>query len=173
MKIEIGKIVSAVGIRGEVKIDNWSESSIFFEPGKEIYIGSNLLPVRVEKFSLRKGMPVVKFSEVKDRTEAEKLRGKVCFADETDFEPLPEGSYYVKDLVGCRIVDLKTGDDIGELVDVLTGGSQDLYKITGDFGESLIPAVDAFIKKVDIGEKKIYVTLIEGLLGNRRGEKSK
>jgi hypothetical protein len=63
----------------------------------------------------------------------------------------------------CRVIDIATGEKIGTLSDVLNLGASDLYEINTKNGKKLIPAVDEFIKEIDL-EKGIFVSLIEGLL---------
>ena len=61
------------------------------------------------------------------------------------------------------VIDVESGEKIGELADVINLGASDLYEIKTSNGKKLIPAVPEFIKEVDT-EHGIFVSLIEGLL---------
>ena len=82
---------------------------------------------------------------------------------------IPKGeSYtgvYLEDNTEIKIVqfDIASGDKIGTLSDVLNLGASDLYEIKTDNGKKLIPAVDEFIKEIDL-DRGIFVSLIEGML---------
>ena len=94
-KILIGKITSAVGLRGEVKVYNYSDSPEIYEITPEIYVGEDLheiLSVRTQK-----NMVVLKLSDITDRDAAEKLRGKELFITEEDLPELPEAPILRKD----------------------------------------------------------------------------
>ena len=50
-KIRIGKIVNVVGLKGEVKVYNYSDSSEIYETTDEVYVGDWLC--RVENVRLQ------------------------------------------------------------------------------------------------------------------------
>ena len=90
---------------------------------------------------------------------AEKMRGVVLFTEKT---PLPEGRYYIKDLIGLSAM-TETGK-IGELTDVFNTGANDIYEIRTEDGKRIyLPVIEGVIGDVDLVEKTIYVTIPEGL----------
>lgn len=71
---------------------------------------------------------------------------------------LPEGSYYVFDLIGCEVFDNDKKDYLGRIVDVMILPANDVYVIKSkDNKELLIAAVKKFVKKVDIENKQIFI----------------
>ena len=79
---------------------------------------------------------------------------------------LPENTYYIADLLGCR-VETRTGEYLGKIADVLETGSNDVYIVQeGPRGEILIPALKKVVVLVDISNRLIQVDLtdMEGLL---------
>ena len=79
------------------------------------------------------------------------------------FAMMKEGSVFIADMIGLPVIDSNTGKAYGTLKDVNNLGASDLYVITTENGERMIPAVPEFVQKVDI-ESGIYVTPIPGLL---------
>ena len=80
-------------------------------------------------------------------------------------EELPEGEHYVRNLVGCRVVDLASGSEIGELNDVIQNTAQSILDVrTADGKQVLIPAVDAFLRRFDDENRIIEVELIPGFI---------
>lgn len=161
-KILIGKITSAVGLRGEVKVYNYSDSPEIYEITPEIFVGEDLheiLSVRTQK-----NMVVLKLSDITDRDAAEKLRGKELFITEEDLPELPEGQFYVRDLIGMQVV-TEDGETLGPVTDVIQNTAQDLFEVELETGRKvLIPKVDAFVLDIDADRRQITVRLQEGLL---------
>ena len=57
------------------------------------------------------------------------------------------------------------GSEIGVISDVLQNSAQDIYQVKTQEGrEILIPAVGEFVKKINISEKTVTVSLIPGFL---------
>jgi 16S rRNA processing protein RimM len=88
-----------------------------------------------------------------------------------DLEELPEGEHYVRDLIGCRVVDIaqgaagEGGAEIGVLADVIQNTAQSILDVRTPDGKSvLIPAVDAFLRSIDEEAGLIEVELIPGFL---------
>jgi 16S rRNA processing protein RimM len=164
--IVIGKIVSAVGLQGEVKVYPYSDNMERFGRGAEVMIGGALR--RIESSRFVKRMPVVRIEGIVGRDAAEAMRGTELCVDEAGLPPLPDGDYYVRDLIGCSVVG-EGGDEIGRIRDVIQNRAQDLYEIECSDGTTfLLPAVAEFILGVDIAGKAVVARLPEGLLELRR-----
>lgn len=107
-----------------------------------------------------KGAWVARFREVKDRTAAEGIVGWSLYIPESARAPLPEGEYYVDELVGLEVV-TDTGKPLGRLADVIHSPANDVYET--DRGV-LIPAVAAFILAIDRTAGRITVHDMPGLV---------
>ena len=80
-----------------------------------------------------------------------------------DLPALPPDTYYVSDLTGLLAIDPE-GNEIGRLTNVIKHSAQDLYEITKKSGKTfLVPAVEDFVRKIDLAEGTITMSLIEGL----------
>ena len=160
-KIKIGKIVNAVGLKGEVKVYNYSDSEEVYERTPEIYAGDRLL--KVQNVRMQKNMVILKLSGIDDRNAAEAAKGTELFITEADLPELPEGQVDIRDLIGMEVEE-QGGSFHGVVTDVLQNTAQDIFEVKRDDGKTvLIPKVDAFVQKIDGKERLITVTLIEGL----------
>ena len=56
-----------------------------------------------------------------------------------------------------------TGEDLGEITDILETGSNDVYVVVGPTGEILVPAIRDVIKEIDVLSGLMTVDLPEGL----------
>ena len=88
---------------------------------------------------------------------------EAVYIDEAQLPKLPEGVYYIKDLIGFDVVS-DEGVHIGTLEDILKNTAQPLYKVKTEKGSVYIPGVDEYILNTDIAGRTITVKLIEGLL---------
>lgn len=160
-KINIGKVVTTHGVRGDIKVYPHTNVEDMFGKLKKIYIGEDEFKILSVKYT--KGCPVLNIDGLNTVEEAQELIGKPVYADESDLPKLEEDSFYLKDIIGCTAVD-EQEEEIGKITDVIFTGANDVYEITAyDERKILVPAVKEFILNVNIADKKITVKLIEGM----------
>ena len=160
--IKIGKITGASGLKGEVRVYSYTESNDRFSKLGSVWLEDDEYGIEGVRF--HKNMVILKLSGVSDRNAAEALRNKFVYMEEDDLEELPEGEYYVKDLIGLRAVDTN-GREIGVVTDILQNTPQDVYEIEKKDGKkALIPGVPDFLKKIDTENGVIMFDPAEGLL---------
>ena len=82
-----------------------------------------------------------------------------CDIDEVDDD---EDGYYYDDLIGCKVI--VDGKEIGIVNDIIEVPQGELLEINVKGKMKLVPYVDEFIDSVDIDNKEIVITPIEGLL---------
>jgi 16S rRNA processing protein RimM len=117
----------------------------------------------IEKVGYAKNQVVLKFKNIDTVEEAEKLRNSYILINRNDLEDLPEGVYYIADLIGLKVY-TETGEYLGIVDDIFQTGSNDVYVVKNDLGQSkLLPGIDKVIKEINLPESKIIVNLIEGL----------
>lgn len=161
-KIKIGKIVNTVGLKGEVKVYNYSDSIEIYETIESIYVEDRLTVI--ENVRAQKNMVILKLEGADDRNAAEALRGKELYITEDDLPELPEGQYYVRDLIGMSVTE-EDGNLLGHVTDVLQNTAQDIFEVESENGRKLlIPKVDQFVLDIDAEKREITVRLIEGML---------
>ena len=88
------------------------------------------------------------------------LKNKVVWLNRDDLR-LPEGTFFLADLIGLRVVD-EEGQELGILNEVLSPSRQQVYVVKGD-RELMIPAVPQFILETNVAGGYIKVRLIEGM----------
>ncbi|MGN0701854.1 MAG: ribosome maturation factor RimM [Lentihominibacter sp.] len=161
-KILIGKIVNAVGLKGEVKVYNYSDSPEIYETTEAVYVDEELM--EVENVRLQKNMVILKLAGINDRNAAEGAKNREIFVTEDDLPELGEGEYYIRDLIGMEVV-LEDGSHLGIMTDVVQNSAQDIFELRTDEGKNvLIPRVPEFVLDINVDERKITVRLIEGML---------
>ena len=167
-KVLIGKVGSPVGIKGEFRVNLYSRDSGNLKEGKVLLLerAERSVSGAIEKVRYQKDKPVVRLKGIEDRNAAEDIRGMDISIYAKDMEELPEGEHYVRDLIGCRVVDVAQGGaEIGVLKDVIQNTAQSILDVsTPDGKQVLIPAVDAFLRSIDEEAGIIEVELIPGFL---------
>ncbi len=156
----VGKVMAPVGVRGEVKVEVHSDISHRYSTGAVLYIDGSPIPV-LSCRTIPRAL-VVMFGGVDSRAAAETLRGKNICVPESDVPSLPEGTYYHYELVGMRVFTID-GEDLGTVTDVLVTGANDVYVVSGDRGETLVPALAGVVEGVDVKNRRLTVDLPETL----------
>jgi len=157
--IETGKIVNTFGNRGEVRVQPWADSPDFLTGFEYYYIDG--VPVKVLSAKVHKGCVIAALEGVEDIDAAIRLKNKIIKIKKADVH-LEKGKYFVADLIGMKVINAETDENIGTLVDVLSLPSNNVYVIKGE-REILVPAVPEFIIETDLAEGFIKIRLIEGL----------
>ena len=172
-KIKIGTIVNAVALRGEVKVYHFSDYKERFEELDQVIVErkGKGKAFEIEKVRYQKGMVILKLKGVDDRNAAEALKDHDIMITEEDLRELPEDTFYVRDLIGCKVFNAETGAEIGTIADVLQNSAQDIYVIkTASGKDAMIPAVGDFVDEVNVEEKYVKVKLIPGLIDDEGTE---
>lgn len=163
----IGQILRPRGTRGKVDVLSLSDFPERFKPGLRVFLvpplpGKRELIVS-EASSQPKGL-VLAFKGLDTRNDVESLRERYIAVPKEETPKLPEGAYWVDEIVGLDVVTTEE-KRIGRVKDVLKGRGQEVYIVEGDNGkEHLIPAVSEIVKKVDVEAGKILIEPIPGLL---------
>lgn len=160
-QIEIGKIINTHGLRGHVKVEPWCDGIETFEYLNRVFV--NNIEYEIESVKIQKNLFLLKLEKIDSIEDAEKLKNKIIYANEDEMPPLPEGTYYIKDIIGLSVYE---GENlIGKIVDWIETGANNVYIIKRPKGKDvLIPAIDSVIKEIDIENKKMSVNLLEGLM---------
>ena len=106
---------------------------------------------------------LVRLEGVGDRAAADALRGEELFVPASERAPLPEGRYYVDDLVGLAAVG-PDGAWLGRVEEVLALPAHDVLRLSTPWGEGLVPMVKAMVLAVDLSAGRIVLDPPAGLL---------
>ena len=158
--INVGRIVNAHGIKGEVRVQPRDGDPYFLTECKTFYIDGK--PVTPTSNHVHKSLVLMKFPGVDDMNAALTWKDKVLYIRREDAH-LPEGEYFDDELLGVEVYDEATGALLGEIKQVETYPASKVYTVKGE-KEYLVPAVkDAFIRSVDLDRNRMEIHLWEGL----------
>jgi len=169
--MEVGKIVSAHGIRGEMRVYPSTDFPERFEkkgvrwllrPGQPQPEEIKLLK---GYFQDGKGLYVIQVQGVNDRNGAEALRGCTIWVPKNDRPSLDKGEFHVSDLIGLTVYVQESQGLLGIVMSVLSAGNDLLeVKVEGQKLPVLIPFVNEIVPIVDLKNKRIEITPPPGLL---------
>ena len=164
--VVIGRITRPHALRGEVRVSPATDFPERFDQSNRFFIRNRENRGEWKNATAHRwqgGFVVMKFEGVDSREDAEILREATVEIPRDACHDLPEGTYYISDLIGLRVRTV-SGTIIGNLADVLQQSAQDVYVIRTEGKEILVPAVRKFVSKIDIEKGEIVIDPIEGLL---------
>ena len=172
--MEIGSIVGAQGIKGEVKVHPNSDFPERFERAGERWLWGSQ-DVEPRSIQLKKGyeipgrnLYVVQLEGIHNRNQAENLRGQMLLLPTTDRPKLRSGEYHSQDLIGLPVFDRATGLEVGIVSDIFTAGHEILVvsaiQNNGKTLEAMIPFVKEIVPIVDLPNRRIEISPPAGLL---------
>ena len=161
--IECGKIINTHGCYGGVKLESWCDTPDVLAAFKKIYLkkDGSFVEHKVKKSAIFKQFVLFDLADVTDMDAAIALKGSIVYADRKDFK-LPKGAYFIADIIGSDVIDADSGKLLGKLKEVINRGASDLYVVKTETDEVMIPVVDEFVDRVEVG-KAIYVRPIPGM----------
>lgn len=160
--LEIGKVVSTHGLRGELRVDPWCDSPQFLCQFKTLYLKKGETKLSVSSRPHRT-IAIVKAKGIDTIEEAEKLRGRVLYINRSDARLAP-GEYFIQDLMGLDVIDIDTSKSYGKITDVLKTGANDVYQVTDEKKKDyLIPVIDDVVKEIDINGGKVLIKPLKGI----------
>lgn len=163
---EIGQIVNTFGVKGEVKVNPFTDDIEQFERLKSILVVKNkqLLEIEIEKVRYHKNLVILKFKNIDDMNTAEKYKGSYLKIHRKDARKLPKGKYFIADIIGSDVI-TDDGKLLGKVDDIYNTGSNDIYVIKDELGKQiLLPGIKDVILNVDIEKQIVTVHLLEGLV---------
>lgn len=166
MQVEVGQIVNTHGIKGEVKVKSNSDfTETRFQPGEVLTVkhNNNEIQLTVTSYRVHKGFHMLKFKDINNINEVEQYKGDFLYQerDHEDIE-LAENEFYYSDIIGCTVFDDEE-TPIGRVINIFETGANDVWVVKGD-KEYLIPYIADVVKTIDIENKTIHITPMEGLL---------
>lgn len=140
-KIVIAKIISAFGIKGEVKIVAYCQDPLQIEKYPLFDAKDNVLQIKISNKnkavvgSSGSGDPIliVKLSSISDRNQAEAARGSEIFVKREDLKETVDDEFYYADLIGLEVRS-EDGSTIGKVLNIQDFGAGGMLEI--EFTES-------------------------------------
>lgn len=165
----VGVITTAHGIKGAVKVYPTTEDPQRFRKLKTVQFSRSgdekdiCCTYTIENVQFSKNLVILSFREVRDRNQAETLKGGSLWIPDEEAIPLEEGEFYIRDFMQAVVRD-ENGEEIGIVEDIMETGSNDVLSVREPNGkELLIPVIEDCILDMDSENAQITVRLMKGL----------
>lgn len=164
----VGKIVNTHGIRGEIRVISKTDfPDERYQKGNKLYIfqeGKEPLEVTVQSHRRHKNFDLLTLEGYYSINDVEPFKGALLKVPESQLGELEEGEFYFHEIIGANVYD-EAGNEIGVVKEILTPGANDVWVVKRKGKKDvLIPYIDAVVKEVNVKEKIIIISPMEGLL---------
>lgn len=165
--LEIGEIVGTHSVHGEIRVNPWCDSPAFIKKFKTLYFDEKgLKAVKVKSAREHGNVALLKLEGIETVEDAQKLRGKILWMKRSDAK-LPKGSCFIAELLGCQVLDADDETvDYGVITDVSETGANDVWQITKDGVDYLIPVIPDVVVETDVAENKVLIRPLKGIFDN-------
>lgn len=163
--LQVGVITATHGLKGEVKVYPTTDDPERFEDLETVYLdtGKERKPLTIQHVHYFKQFVLLKFKGYDDISMVEGWRQRPLLVDRAHAVELGEDENFIADMIGLKVVS-DTGEELGELTDVLATGANDVYVVKKpDGGELLLPAIKECILSVDLDAGVCTVHMLKGL----------
>jgi len=160
----VGILRKPHGVKGEILMSVMTDFPERLAPGTILLMGPDHQPVTIQNARHHNRGLIVAFEEFKSRTDLDHLRNQELFVRADDRPSLPEGEYYLHQIIGLQAI-AEDGNPLGVVSEWIETGANGVFVIKlADGGEILIPDIEEVIVKIDLEVKQMTVHLIEGLI---------
>ncbi len=164
--IAIARILRPRGNRGEVLVELHTDFPTRFSLLSRVWVeypDGRRECLEIERCWEHQGRQVLKFSSIESIGDAERLAGAWIEIAADQAIPLPAGTYWDHDLIGCRLRN-RSGQLLGVVTHILRIAGNDQLVVQNDDVEFMVPVVAAICLEISIARKEILVELPEGLI---------
>lgn len=164
--LEAGKILGTHGVKGEMRVAPWCDSAEFLSQFKTLYFEKGKKKVNVLSARVHKKQLLVMLEGVGSVEQADVLRDKILYFNRDD-ATLPEGRYFMEDLLGMGVYDADSFIYYGTISQIMRTGANDVYQVTAQNHKNyLIPAISSVISDINMEKNKMLIRPIEGIFEN-------
>ncbi len=150
--LSVGKLLKVHGLKGELKTQCFLDSPALFKKISVVFVkGTKYF---VEQARVSGQFVLLKLKKIDTVDDAKNLCGEEVFAEKEDMPSLPEGRFYIADLIGCIV--MSEGNRVGRVKDVLQYGSADVIVLTKEGNTVMLPWVSGLFTSVETDKKLIF-----------------
>lgn len=147
------------GNRGEITALALSSKPDRYQSLRRVFLFGSGEPAEVEGAWFHDGVLIFKFRGIDTISDAERLSGVEVRIPLAERAPLEADEFFQSDLVGCAVVDRRSGESLGAVTGWEDAGGAGLLAV----GDLLIPFARAICVEIDPAARRITVELPEGL----------
>ncbi|UCD37686.1 MAG: 16S rRNA processing protein RimM [Fidelibacterota bacterium] len=162
----VGTILRGHGLMGEVRINPTISDLDILSDGLTLmatFPDGRVQNLNLTKVRLHGGKVLLSFEGIKDRNEADAIRGAELSIARENLPSLEEGEFYLGDLVGYTVA-MEDGTVLGLVEDVWDLPANEVLRVVHNGREVLIPLIDEVLTEIDHSGRRLVISAMEGLL---------
>ncbi len=156
----VARVLRAWGIRGDVKIQPFTDRPEDFKRFQQVYLGDQQQRYEVQSFRPYQGNWLLHLKGVETRNDAEALNGQAIWIEREQRSVEPD-EFLIDQIIGLKVI-TTSGEELGSVVEVIATGANDVYVVQGA-REILLPARSEVVRDIDLERGVMVVELLEGL----------
>ncbi len=162
--LELGQIVSTHGVKGEVRINPWCDSPSFAKKFKTVYFDDKgNKSVKVQSCRAHGNVILMKLEGIDSIEDALSHKNRIVYIKRDDAH-LSNDVWFIEELIGCTVIDIDTGKNYGNIVEISQTGANDVWHISDDNNvEYLIPAIKDVVLEVNVSENYVKIRPLRGI----------
>ena len=148
--LECGKICTAHGVRGQLKVEHYCDTPRVLADADRVFFleRGEYKERRVISSSVMGGFVLLSVEGIESREEAIAQRGRVIYMHRDDI-PVADGDMLIADMTGLAVIHAESGEQLGEIAEVTEIAGRRIYNVKTQHGSVLLPDVPEFIKEID------------------------
>jgi len=160
--LSVGFLRRPHGVRGEIIMDLHTDYPERMKKGRNLFVGDEHKQLTLTNVRPHQSGLLVKFQGIDTPEDAGHYRNQWVYV-QTKEVPLPDGQHYKHELLGLKVLD-EHDNLLGELVEIMETGANDVYIVQDESGkEILLPVIPSVILDLNIDRGFLMVHLLEGL----------
>ena len=165
--LECGKVCSAHGVRGALKIEHWCDSPRVLANQKRVFFeeaDGSYKELAVISASVSGNFVLMSLDKITTREDAQAEKNRVIYLHRSDI-PVKRGAVLIADMIGLPVINIDTGRVYGTLSEVNDGVQYKLYTVKTESGDVLLPGINEFVKEIDT-ERGVFIRPIPGFFND-------
>ena len=161
--LECGKVCSAHGVRGTLKVEPWCDSPKVLAGAKRVftYNGKDgYKETKINSASVSAKFVLLNLDGVDTREDAQAMKNEILYLHRSEI-PVPRGAVLIADMIDLPVIDADMGRVYGTLAEVNDGVQGKLYTIATKTGNVIFPGIPEFVKEIDT-ERGVFIRTIPG-----------
>lgn len=161
----VGKVIGPHGLRGLLRVWAYAGSEASFLDAGTVLLRSvsgEIQEYKVIYIRPHKNAFLMKLKGFRSIDEAAEYRGADIFVSK-EAVARSDDEYFWYELLGLKVY-LDTGQYLGTISQIIPAKAHDVYVVKKGDKEVCIPAIYEVVKRIDVANKKMVISALEGLL---------
>lgn len=157
--LSIGILRKPHGIKGEMRIEIWTDFPERLKKGVVVYIGESKKEYLIESFKGKEDEYLIQLKGIAYPEKCNSIVNKIVFISSKDRPSLGDNQYYHHQIIGLDVF-TKDNAHLGKIKEIIRTGSNDVYVIQNIENievEILIPVIPSVIMNIDLSKKKMII----------------